>query len=463
MSSSTSVRLMDDSSINVGSEFAGVELRASGVSQEVRVRGTARSILADVDARLAPGNLTALMGPSGAGKTTLLTILRSGRCSAGSMTINGGPYTHATRKLIVTVPQDDVLLAGLSPLEMLMYAAHMKLPRALGRPAKLARVKAVLVDLNLEGEDQRTRIGSVDARGLSGGQRKRVSIGLELITNPAVLLCDEPTSGLDAKMASDVVGILRALSLQQRRTVVATIHQPAFALFARFDWLLLLCKGRLAYSGAALDAAGHFGALGFPTPQHENPADYIMRLLQDAEEARGVDLVGVWASSAAALQQRLCQQQQQQQQQAVPRRAAAAAADGGTTGGMGGGLVDFCYVTAVLCHRTVYDSLKVRLLPIASDGFRWLPVASDGQVASDGFRWLPIPSDGQVASDGFRWLPIASGGFRWLPVASGGFRWSGGFGWPRMASDGFRWLPVASGGFRWLPMDSDCFPLLTIA
>ncbi|KOO23546.1 ABC2 type transporter superfamily protein [Chrysochromulina tobinii] len=283
---------------------AGVELKASGVGQTVKVRGAARTILSDVDATFSPGNLTALMGPSGAGKTTLLSILRGGRCSMGSMAIDGAPYTTATRKLIVTVPQDDVLLAGLSPLEMLVYAAHLKLPRALGRAAKLARVQRVLSELNLEGEDQRTRIGSVDARGLSGGQRKRVSIGLELLTNPAVLLCDEPTSGLDAKMAADVVGILRALSQQQRRTVVATIHQPSFQLFARFDWLLLLSKGRVAYSGAALNAAAHFGALGFPTPPHENPADYMMRLLQDVEEARGLDLVAAWAEGAAAISQR---------------------------------------------------------------------------------------------------------------------------------------------------------------
>ena len=94
---------------------AGVELKASGVGQTVKVRGAARTILSDVDATFSPGNLTALMGPSGAGKTTLLSILRGGRCSMGSMAIDGTPYTTTTRKLIVTVPQDDVLLAGLSP------------------------------------------------------------------------------------------------------------------------------------------------------------------------------------------------------------------------------------------------------------------------------------------------------------------------------------------------------------
>ena len=262
----------------------GVELCASLVSQSVRARGASRTILADVDGSFSAGALTALMGPSGAGKTTLLSILRSGRCTTGRMTINGRSYDRAARRMIVTVPQDDVLLAGLTPLEMLVYAAHLKL-RGCRRAAKLARVQTVLAELNLIGEDQRTRIGSVDTRGLSGGQRKRVSIGLELLTNPAVLLCDEPTSGLDAKMAADVVGILRALAHAQRRTVVATIHQPSFQLFAQFDALLLLCRGRVAYAGAPLAVADHFGTLGFPTPQFENPSDFMMRLLQDDDEA----------------------------------------------------------------------------------------------------------------------------------------------------------------------------------
>lgn len=156
------------------------ELRVCGVSQAVRVRrGVTKAILSCIDGVFYPGNLTALMGPSGAGKTTLLTILRSGRCTAGAVTLNGQRYSRHTRRLIVTVPQDDVLLAGLTPDEMLTYAAYLVLPRAIGKAAIRARVHAVLSELNLVGDDKSTRIGSVDERGLSGGQRKRVSIGLE--------------------------------------------------------------------------------------------------------------------------------------------------------------------------------------------------------------------------------------------------------------------------------------------
>lgn len=267
-----------------GGGGGGVELRLIGATQAVRVRRgvtkiITKTILHEVDGTFAAGRLTALMGPSGSGKTTMLSVLRSGRCTSGVTTVNGHKYTRHARRLIVTVPQDDVLLAGLTPREMLGYAACLVLPRTLSKGARMARVDAVLTDLNLCGDDTSTRIGSADERGLSGGQRKRVSIGLELLTNPAVLLCDEPTSGLDAKMAADVVAILRQLS-RRGRTVVATIHQPSFQLFSAFDELLLLRAGRVAYAGAISAAAAHFEAAGFPTPAHENPADYMMRLLQ---------------------------------------------------------------------------------------------------------------------------------------------------------------------------------------
>ena len=340
-----------DGSVNQG---RGFELRVTGVGQSVRVRrGVTKTILSSIDGSFAPGNLTALMGASGAGKTTLLSVLRSGRSTVGTVTINGRRYSRQTRRLIVTVPQDDVLLAGLTPLEMLSYAAHLVLPRALGRAAKLARVHAVLTELNLCGDDVSTRIGSVDERGLSGGQRKRVSIGLELLANPAVLLCDEPTSGLDAKMAADVVAILRKLS-RSGRTVVATIHQPSFALFSAFDELLLLTAGRVAFSGPTRDSAAHFSALGFPTPAHENPADYMMRLLQDSDEARGVNFALAWeASEAARLRQHATSEAD-----AAAAESLLARAD--LDGASGGGLqpVGYVYQTAVLLNRTLYDAFK---------------------------------------------------------------------------------------------------------
>lgn len=288
-------------SLEEGPAGVGVLLSAHRASVSVAVRGQRRRkpILRDVSASFAPGSFCALMGPSGAGKSTLLHALRTGRCSSGALRANGAPYTRLARRLIVSVPQDDILLPGLSPLEMLHYAAQLRLPASVGAEGRLARAREVLRQLHFSDADMLTRIGSVDERGLSGGQRKRVSIGLELLTNPPVLLVDEPTSGLDAKMAQDVVSILHALA-REGRTVVATLHQPSARIFRCFDSLLLLASGRVAYAGPAAAACGYFEALGLPPPPRENPAEFFLRALQDDEEAKGVDLLEAWEARRAA-------------------------------------------------------------------------------------------------------------------------------------------------------------------
>ena len=205
--------LLDANSVPKDDDVPRVLIACSNVSHSVQVRvgcckAQPRQILTSVSCAFQPGSLTALMGPSGAGKTTLLSLLRSGRPSSGEVTLNGQPHGRS-RGLIRTIPQDDVLLAGLTAAEAPHFAAQLSLPRA----ACKARVAAVLAQLSLGPELAHTKIGSVHSRGLSGGQRKRVSIGIELLADPAVLLVDEPTSGLDAKMAQDVMSMLKSLSL----------------------------------------------------------------------------------------------------------------------------------------------------------------------------------------------------------------------------------------------------------
>lgn len=274
----------------------GVQIRAVGVCQSVAVRGQSKrkEILRDIDASFPPGTFTACMGASGAGKSTLLNVLRAGRSTGGAVLANGAPYTKLARRLIVTVPQDDILLPGLTALELLTYQAQLRLPRSVGA-GRQARARAVLSQLHFSPEDMVTKIGSVDDRGLSGGQRKRVSIALELLTNPAVLLVDEPTSGLDAKMALDVVGILKDLA-REGRTLIVTVHQPSFRIYSQFDRLLLLSGGRVTFAGRLEQAEAYFSGMGFVTPEHENPAEYFISL--EREAARGVDLPAAWATSS---------------------------------------------------------------------------------------------------------------------------------------------------------------------
>jgi ABC-type multidrug transport system fused ATPase/permease subunit len=151
-----------------------------------------KPILHDVSASFPSGTLSAVMGPSGAGKSTLLNCLRSGSATSGSLLINGQSYREHgdTRRVIRVIPQDDILLPGLTPFEMLMFAARLSLPASSTAASRLARVRAVLSRLRLSDADSQTRIGSVEKRGLSGGQRKRVSIGLELLADP----CAQPPS-----------------------------------------------------------------------------------------------------------------------------------------------------------------------------------------------------------------------------------------------------------------------------
>ena len=287
------------------------------------------------------------MGPSGAGKTTLLDVLRTGACSSGAITINGAPLSRRTaRQLIKTIPQDDVLLPGLTAREMLSFAAQLSLPRDATRAERAERVGSVMRELHLSEEDGRTKIGSVDDRGLSGGQRKRVSIGIELLAQPAVLLVDEPTSGLDAKMAHSVVSILRRIA-QSGKTVVATVHQPSARLFRQFDALLLLCDGKVVYGGAAADAAAHFASLGFPTPPQENPAEYLLTLLgeggDDTEGAGATDFAREWLDGAARRAQAEAAAAAAAKQTELPAPVRAV-----------GPLRQFL----VLSHRQLYDAVK---------------------------------------------------------------------------------------------------------
>jgi len=137
------------------------------------------------------------------------------------------------------------------------------------------KVDAIIESLGLL-KCRNTLIGSQQMKGLSGGERKRTAIGVELITNPSVLFLDEPTSGLDSFTANKIVKLLVDQS-RLGKTVVATIHQPSSGTFALFDRLLLLMDGHTIYQGPAKDAVGYYGNLGFDIPKYANPADYFLK------------------------------------------------------------------------------------------------------------------------------------------------------------------------------------------
>ncbi|KAJ4980514.1 hypothetical protein NE237_031351 [Protea cynaroides] len=249
-----------------------------------------KHILKGITGSIGPGEILALMGPSGSGKTTLLQIV-GGRLHEnvkGSITYNDIPYNPALKRRIGFVTQDDVLFPQLTVEETLVFAAFLRLPSNMTRQQKYSRVEMILKELGLERLNDRsncpvtcscrhTRIGGQLVKGISGGERKRTSIGHEILVDPSLLLLDEPTSGLDSTSASKLLQILQGLA-KAGRTVITTIHQPSSRMFHMFDKILLISEGYPVYYGRARDSVGYFSSLRFIPEIAMNPAEFILDL-----------------------------------------------------------------------------------------------------------------------------------------------------------------------------------------
>ncbi|KAL5739837.1 hypothetical protein ACOSP7_028731 [Xanthoceras sorbifolium] len=260
-----------------------IYLKFKEVSYKVIIKGMTsteeREILNGITGSVNPGEVLALMGPSGSGKTTLLNLL-GGRLMqptvGGSVTYNDHPYSKSLKSKIGFVTQDDVLFPHLTVKETLTYAALLRLPKTLTKQQKEKRAIDVIYELGLE-RCQDTMIGGSFVRGVSGGERKRVCIGNEIIINPSLLFLDEPTSGLDSTTALRIVQMLQDIA-EAGKTVVTTIHQPSSRLFHRFDKLILLGKGNLLYFGKASEAMVYFQSIGCSPLIAMNPAEFLLDL-----------------------------------------------------------------------------------------------------------------------------------------------------------------------------------------
>jgi len=171
--------------------------------------------------------------------------------------------------------QDDVLYDSFTPREALTFAARLKLNTS--EPEQDARVEELLEELGLINVAN-TLIGSAIRKTISGGERKRTSIGVELITDPSLILLDEPTSGLDSFKALQIVRLLDRQA-KKGKTVITTIHQPSSEAFQTFDRLILMMDGYIVYQGKAKDSTSYFSTIGFNCPTRSNPADYFMKVL----------------------------------------------------------------------------------------------------------------------------------------------------------------------------------------
>ncbi|XP_048480455.1 ATP-binding cassette sub-family G member 1 [Plutella xylostella] len=233
-----------------------------------------KQILHGVNGRLRPRQLVAIMGPSGAGKSTLLDVLSGYRITGvgGAVYINGrGRNMKRFKKMSCYIQQDDRLQGLLTVGENMALAADLKLPTSQDVYEKGEITEEILTNLGLY-EHMNTR-----ASQLSGGQRKRLSIALELINNPLIMFLDEPTTGLDSSSCASVVQLCRRLA-HQGRTIVCTVHQPSASLFALFDHVYILAAGQCLYQGSTANLVPYLELAGVPCPIYHNPADYVIEL-----------------------------------------------------------------------------------------------------------------------------------------------------------------------------------------
>ncbi|KAL5204211.1 hypothetical protein ABZP36_009082 [Zizania latifolia] len=237
-----------------------------------------RTILKGITGEARPGEVLAVLGPSGSGKSTLLSIL-GGRLAgryAGTVLAGGRPPSRAVQRRTGFVAQDDVLHPHLTVRETLLFCAMLRLPTSAPAAAKAAAAEAVIAELGLAACAD-TIVGNAFVRGVSGGERKRVSIGHEMLVNPSLLVLDEPTSGLDSTAAARLVATLSALA-RKGRTVVMSVHQPSSRVYRMFDSVLLLAEGSCLYFGAGRDAMDYFSSVSFSPAFHVNPADFMLDL-----------------------------------------------------------------------------------------------------------------------------------------------------------------------------------------
>lgn len=244
----------------VGVQREGIHIVSRGLSFQVsQASGKARHLLQNIDFAINPGEFVGLMGPSGCGKTTLLNILLGmNRMTAGSVEYNGmdvSIFKNAFGSLVGYVPQEDLLHAELTVRETLYYQAKLRLPTDVSRAEINRKIDRLCERLGLYKpgslDVRDVLVGSPERKGLSGGQRKRLSLAIELLTEPKVLYLDEPTSGLSSHDTRVVMDLLKEIATEQSISIIITIHQPSLRVYRLLDKVIYLKSGQLGFFGQA--------------------------------------------------------------------------------------------------------------------------------------------------------------------------------------------------------------------
>ncbi|KAG5446220.1 ATP-binding cassette sub- G member 2 [Clonorchis sinensis] len=266
--------------------LSGSTLSFHHISYEVKLkkmpwsRPVTKTVLNDVSGLLRPG-LNAIMGPTGSGKSSLLDVLagrKDPRFLSGQVLVDGVPQPKNFKCISGYVVQDDIVMGTLTVRENLHFSAALRMTVRCSKAERRRKVDEIIEELGLTSVAD-SKIGTDLIRGVSGGERKRTNIGMELITDPPVLFLDEPTTGLDAFMAGQVIKTLKNLS-RRGRTIIFSIHQPKYSIYKLFDSLTMVFRGRLVYHGRAKYAPiEYFLKLGYVCENHNNPSDFFMDIL----------------------------------------------------------------------------------------------------------------------------------------------------------------------------------------
>ncbi|KAF8378593.1 hypothetical protein HHK36_029941 [Tetracentron sinense] len=244
-------------------------------------------LLDDISGQAVRGEIMAIIGPSGAGKSTFLDAI-AGRIARGSLkgsvSIDASPVTTSyMKKVSAYVMQDDQLFPMLTVFETLMFAAEVRLPPSISRAEKRRRVYELIEQLGLQSTTH-TYIGDEGRRGVSGGERRRVSIGIDIIHKPSLLFLDEPTSGLDSTSAYSVVEKVKDIA-RGGSIVLMTIHQPSIRIQKLLDRITVLARGRLIYMGSPTALPAHLSGFGRPVSDGENTLEYLLDVIKEYDES----------------------------------------------------------------------------------------------------------------------------------------------------------------------------------
>lgn len=266
------------------------ELAFSDLTSTVRMRRKeTKVILSRVSGVAHVGELVGVLGPSGGGKTSLLSVLAGSVedtghsvTISGSVTLDGHPLDASLARRVAYCPQDSTLLPTLTVEECVRYSALLRLPRETSAPEVAAVVTNVIDELGLRGVAGSLVGGGSGLRGVSGGERKRVTIAMELVTNPSVLILDEPTSGLDSFTAYSMMSTLKSVA-NSGRIVMLSFHQPSPAMFSLLDRCFLLAQGRCVFTGPPAAVETHFANIKLPKPEGVGAAEHMLFCACDPE------------------------------------------------------------------------------------------------------------------------------------------------------------------------------------